>query len=94
MKPFLTLLLCHRLPLQVVGAGALADHQLPVQATAFFSSTSAVWSQAGAAHYSASNCYLDDLAHSWQAMGLPATSVNFGPFGNTGMAAALRSAAD
>lgn len=75
---------------QVVGANALADYQLPSLATALFSSTASVWSQAGAAHYSASNCYLDALAHTWQAAGCPATAVNFGPFGDTGMAASLR----
>ena len=37
----------------------------------------------------ASNCYLDALAHAWQGAGLPATAVDFGPFGDTGMAAAL-----
>lgn len=68
----------------------MANCHLPVQSTVLFSSTSSVWSQAGATHYSASNCYLDALAHGWQAAGLPATAVNFGPFGDTGMAAALR----
>ena len=81
---------CPSLGLQVVGASALADYRLPCQATALFSSTASVWSQAGAGHYSASNCFLDGLAHSWQAAGCPATAVNFGPFGDTGMAAALR----
>ena len=76
--------------LQVVGASALADYQLPCVATALFSSTASVWSQAGAAHYSASNCYLDALAHDWQVVGRPATAINFGPFGDTGMAVAFR----
>jgi len=75
---------------QVVGASALADYQLPCLATALFSSTASVWSQAGAGHYSASNCYLDGLAQALQAAGRPATAVNFGPFADTGMAASLR----
>ena len=78
------------LSVQAAGATALADAGLPVQAATLFSSTASVWSQVGAAHYSAANCFLDALAHGWQAAGLPATAVNFGPFGDMGMAAALR----
>lgn len=76
--------------LQVMGASALGGSHLTVLSTVFFSSTSAVWSQAGAAHYSGSNCYLDYTAHAWQGAGQPATSINFGPFGDIGMAASLR----
>lgn len=76
--------------LQVAGAAALADAQLPVEQAALFSSTSALWSQPGAAAYSAANRCLDGLASAWQAAGRPATAVNFGPFGGVGMAAAHR----
>lgn len=68
----------------------LADAQLPVEQAALFSSTSALWSQPGAAAYSAANRCLDGLAHAWQAAGHPATTINFGPFGDVGMAAAHR----
>lgn len=54
---------------------ALAPQQI-----ALFSSTSAAWSQAGAAHYAAGNSYLDATAAAARAAGLPTTAVNFGPF--------------
>jgi hypothetical protein len=77
--------------MQVVGvSSALGGPGLPLLSNLFFSSTSSVWSQAGAAHYAASNCHLDYHAHAWQAAGFPATSINFGPFSGTGMAASLR----
>jgi len=69
---------------KVVGAQALAAAGIPVEATLLFSSTAAVWSQAGAAHYSAGNSCLDAAAHDWQSAGLPGTAVNFGPFGGDG----------
>jgi hypothetical protein len=75
---------------QVLGCFTLLDHHLHPESTLFFSSTAAIWSQLGAAHYSASNCFLDAAAKAWQHMGLPATSLNFGPFGGTGMAASLK----
>lgn len=75
---------------KAVGAQALAAAGIPVEATLLFSSTAAVWSQAGAAHYSAGNSCLDAAAHGWQSAGLPGTAVNFGPFGGDGgMASSL-----
>jgi 3-oxoacyl-(acyl-carrier-protein) synthase/NAD(P)-dependent dehydrogenase (short-subunit alcohol dehydrogenase family)/acyl carrier protein len=75
---------------KVVGAQAFAAAGIPVEATLLFSSTAAVWSQAGAAHYSAGNSCLDAAAHDWQSAGLPGTAVNFGPFGgDSGMASSL-----
>ena len=75
---------------KVVGAQALAAAGIPVEATLLFSSTAAVWSQAGAAHYSAGNSCLDAAACNWQNSGLPGTAVNFGPFGGDGgMASSL-----
>jgi hypothetical protein len=61
-----------------------------VLSNVYFSSTSAGWSQAGAGHYAAANNFLDSLANRTYHSGQPATSVNFGPFGVTGMAAAFR----
>ena len=72
-----------------VGACALSEAGVPVEAVFLFSSTAAVWSQAGAAHYASGNACLDALAQQWQSVGLPGTTVNFGPFGNDGMAASL-----
>ena len=71
---------------QVVGASAAYAAALPFQSSVLFSSTSAVWSQPGAGHYAAANAYLDGLAAGRQRAGLPATAVQFGPFGGTGMA--------
>ena len=42
---------------------------------------------AGAGHYAAANAVLDGIATSRQAMGLPSTALQFGPFAETGMAA-------
>ena len=64
------------------------DATMPVQSAALFSSTSAVWSQTGAAHYSAANAALDAHAGAARYAGKPAFTVNFGPFGEVGMAAA------
>lgn len=75
--------------LQVVGSTVGSDC-FPVMCKSLFSSTSAVWSQAGAAHYSAANCHLNSIAVAWQHAGMPATAICFGPFGGTGMAAQYR----
>jgi 3-oxoacyl-(acyl-carrier-protein) synthase/NAD(P)-dependent dehydrogenase (short-subunit alcohol dehydrogenase family)/acyl carrier protein len=77
---------------KAVGAGALAAARLPVESVLLFSSTSAAWSQPGAAHYASSNAVLDAAAARWQAAGLPGTAVGFGPFADAGMAAGLTDA--
>lgn len=74
---------------KVVGVNSLLNASLPFESSMFFSSTSAVWSQPGAAHYAAANACLDQTARIWQDAGIPGTSINFGPFGDNGMAAGL-----
>jgi len=72
---------------QTVPARSFLQAALPLASSFFFSSTSAVWSQTGAAHYAASNSFLDVVSTARQAAGLPGTSIQYGPFVGTGMAA-------
>jgi hypothetical protein len=72
---------------KVVGAGAQGAGALPVDSQLLLSSTSALWSQTGAAHYAAANSFLDALAAGRQGAGLPGTSLQLGPFAGAGMAA-------
>jgi len=75
---------------KVVGAWIL--HQLTqamhLDFFVSFSSIASIWGSKGQAHYAAANHFLDVLAHYRQGLGLPALSVNWGPWAGGGMALA------
>ena len=70
-------------------SGALALHEatkhLDLDFFTLFSSVSSVLGQFGQAHYAAGNAFMDHLAHWRRAQGLPATTINWGPWAETGV---------
>ena len=76
---------------KALGAWALHEETKHLDLDVFFlfSSISGVMGMPGLANYAASNTFLDALAHSRQAQGLPATSVAFGTWAGDGMASEL-----
>ncbi|AOI68336.1 hybrid non-ribosomal peptide synthetase/type I polyketide synthase [Burkholderia ubonensis] len=72
---------------KVAGTWLLHQHSEPFPLDFFilFSSIASAWGSRDQAHYSAANRFLDALAHHRRHLGLPASSVNWGPWAQGGM---------
>jgi acyl transferase domain-containing protein/acyl carrier protein len=77
-------------------AGSWLLHRLsrnmPLDFFILFSSSASILGSAGQGGYAAANAFMDGLAHLRRASGLPALSINWGPWGDAGMAADLKDA--
>lgn len=75
---------------KAVGGWNLHLHSLdtPIDFFLMYSSAAALLGSPGQANYCAANAFLDALAHERVRLGLPAMSIQWGPFAEVGLAAA------
>jgi len=68
---------------------AAATAKMQLDFLVLFSSTAAILGTAGQANYAAANASMDAMAHNLRARGRPALSIQWGPWGEQGLAASL-----
>jgi len=71
----------------------LLSRKLSLDFFIMYSSAASVLGSSAQGNYAAANAFLDALAHYRQKLGLPGTSINWGPWDQAGMAAELTSSA-
>jgi thioester reductase-like protein len=67
----------------------LLAQNLPLDFFVVFSSAASLLGSPGQGNYAAANAFMDILAHYRRSLGLPGLSINWGPWGDSGMAATL-----
>jgi thioester reductase-like protein len=69
----------------------ILTQELPLDFFVVFSSAASLLGSPGQGNYAAANAFMDVLAHYRRSLGLPGLSINWGPWGDAGMAASLSS---